>query len=426
MVPGGRCAVPAAAEGAPLCPAADGGVAAAAAPAAAPHCPRPQRGRLCAATAAGACAAVAAALPPGLRASLRHGDAAQAVPAAKMAAEPGFEFLAVGDWGDHGARRVGARMGRHSPAFVLGLGDNFYDVGVAAAEDPAAVDAQFADRFEQTFAAPPLRDVPWYVCAGNHDYYGGPTAIAAEIEYSKRSNRWVYPSLYFNRTYTDPASGVSALVVSVDTWRINGGDTYVRWHHRRGHGTLRSMELLRAHLAEGRVSRATHDQLVRAFWPPDPALSVDGIIDAPGRRGGEGSADDEQLRWLRTVLSESAADWKLVIGHFGVRSCAVHEHGDTPSLIEHLQPILEEYGVDVYFSGHDHILQHIELAGVHYIGSGAGARRHHGIDYRYPGLRAAVDGSRGYTSHFATKSSLHTAFHDEDGRRRYRHLRRRV
>eukprot|EP00662_Eupelagonemidae_sp_cell21_P028849 gene28849-31330_t len=246
-------------------------------------------------------------------------------------------------------------MSRHDPAFVLGLGDNFYDVGLLAAESSAAVDAQFADRYERTFPAHPLRDVPWYVCAGNHDYYGGPAAIAAEIEYSKRSRRWVFPSLYFNRTYTDPSSGVS---------------------------------LVRDHLKEGRISKATHDQLMNTFGSqPPPPLGEAGAW--------QGSADDEQLRWLRTVLRESTADWKLVIGHFGVHSAATHEHGDTPSLIEHLQPLLERYG----------------LAGVHYIGSGAGARRHHGVNRRYPGLHHA--------------HSLRTAFHTEDGHRRYSHVLRR-
>jgi hypothetical protein len=36
----------------------------------------------------------------------------------------------------------------------------------------------------------------------------------------------------------------------------------------------------------------------------------------------------------------------------------------------------------MYFSGHDHILQHTIRGGVSYFGSGAGAQKHTGVDRR--------------------------------------------
>ena len=65
-------------------------------------------------------------------------------------------------------------MGTFTPEFVLSLGDNFYSKGVKSVDDP-----QFKSKYEETFDSPSLQ-VPWYVCSGNHDYYGGSKGIAAE------------------------------------------------------------------------------------------------------------------------------------------------------------------------------------------------------------------------------------------------------
>ena len=56
-------------------------------------------------------------------------------------------------------------------------------------------------------------------------------------------------------------------------------------------------------------------------------------------------------------------------------------------------------GVDMYFNGHDHILQHIVRDGIHYIGSGAGARVHHMANRFYEGLKYAHVSHFGYTAH---------------------------
>eukprot|EP01062_Namystynia_karyoxenos_P072611 TRINITY_DN6891_c0_g1_i1.p1 TRINITY_DN6891_c0_g1~~TRINITY_DN6891_c0_g1_i1.p1 ORF type:complete len:433 (+),score=108.25 TRINITY_DN6891_c0_g1_i1:74-1300(+) len=394
-----------------MAPAAYGGLGSSLGPAPPPSppplSPQSDRGRPAAPRATlapfGCLAAVGVSLAAFAAAARKGPDSATVTPVGKARRRDGgaVEFLSVGDWGDSQVLGVAAQMGRHSPAFVLALGDNFYDVGLHTTEDTAAVDAQFDERFESTFRAPALRSAPWFVCAGNHDYYGGAAAISAEIEYSKRSSRWVYPDVYYNRTYTDPHSGMQILIAAVDTWRLNGGDTYVSWHHGRHH--LRSAAVVQDHFAHGKLSRVTHDHLLRTF-------AVD--VSAKATAAAEGCADEQQLRWLRTVLAESRAHWKLVIGHFGVRSCALHEHGDTPALVEHLEPVLRRYGADAYFSGHDHILQHIERGDVHYFGSGAGARRHFGADRSYRGLLGAADGTRDH---------LRTSFHDERGRRLYTH-----
>jgi len=51
---------------------------------------------------------------------------------------------------------------------------------------------------------------------------------------------------------------------------------------------------------------------------------------------------------------------------------SVAEHGPTKELVKDLKPIMERYGVDAYFCGHDHNMQHIRDTGVEYFVVGAG------------------------------------------------------
>jgi tartrate-resistant acid phosphatase type 5 len=80
---------------------------------------------------------------------------------------------------------------------------------------------------------------------------------------------------------------------------------------------------------------------------------------------------DPQLEWLERELSSSRAEWKIVVGHHPVYSGG--RHGGEPALVRQLEPLLEKYGVQVYFNGHDHDLEHRIAGGTHYLTSGAGA-----------------------------------------------------
>src|SRR5690242_12262748 len=71
---------------------------------------------------------------------------AAAMPLSRAWADAGgasLSFLAVGDWGRHGQdrqREVAIRMGESAEqlgaAFVISVGDNFYDNGVTGIDDP--------------------------------------------------------------------------------------------------------------------------------------------------------------------------------------------------------------------------------------------------------------------------------------------------
>jgi tartrate-resistant acid phosphatase type 5 len=227
-----------------------------------------------------------------------------------------LSFPVFGDWGRRGQRDqldVAAQMGRAAAGFrspfVVSLGDNFYDYGVSSTDDP-----QWKESFENVYVAPSLL-VPWNVILGNHDYRGN---CQAQIDYSSRSPRWRMPARYYSRTETIPG-GKTILMVYTDT------SPFV------------------------------------TSYAKDPLMG-------PNVRTQDTA---KQLDWIDRTLGESAADWKVVLGHHPIYSGG--EHGDTPELIERLLPLLKRHRVHLYFNGHDHDLQHQEAGGIHFFCVGAGS-----------------------------------------------------
>jgi tartrate-resistant acid phosphatase type 5 len=91
-----------------------------------------------------------------------------------------------------------------------------------------------------------------------------------------------------------------------------------------------------------------------------------------------------QLMWLRQVLRDSRAPWKIAYGHHPVFSSG--RHGDTPGLTEKLLPLLEEGKVDAYLSGHDHHMEHFQ-EGLHFFICGTGGHSLRPASERPPGKR---------------------------------------
>ena len=79
-----------------------------------------------------------------------------------------------------------------------------------------------------------------------------------------------------------------------------------------------------------------------------------------------------QMAWFEAALAASTAPWKIVVGHHPVYSGG--QHGDTPYLVKHVLPLLEKHGVQVYFNGHDHDLQHLQAGKVNLFCTGGGSR----------------------------------------------------
>jgi hypothetical protein len=81
--------------------------------------------------------------------------------------------------------------------------------------------------------------------------------------------------------------------------------------------------------------------------------------------------DNKELEWLEAALKDSREDWKICYFHHPLYSNA-SRHGSSVELRLLLEPIFVRYGVNVVFSGHDHVYERIKpQKGIYYFVSGA-------------------------------------------------------
>jgi 3',5'-cyclic AMP phosphodiesterase CpdA len=81
--------------------------------------------------------------------------------------------------------------------------------------------------------------------------------------------------------------------------------------------------------------------------------------------------DPKQLQWLETTLRDAKEAWKICYFHHPLYSDAAR-HGASVDLRVVLEPLFVRYGVNVVFSGHDHVYERIKpQKGIYYFVSGA-------------------------------------------------------
>jgi tartrate-resistant acid phosphatase type 5 len=154
-----------------------------------------------------------------------------------------------------------------SADFVMAVGDNFYLSGIRSDE----FSSRFHDTFENVYEGQSLQ-VPWLICAGNHDYLGN---VTAQIAYSSHSSRWTFPALYYSKSFASE-DGVTVDVLMIDTVSLTGAE----------------------------------DSLVEDENDPEYFRP---LKEVPR------SQDEDQWNWLEATLASSTADYVFVGGHFPVR-----------------------------------------------------------------------------------------------------------
>ena len=131
----------------------------------------------------------------------------------------------------------------------------------------------------------------------------------------------------------------------------------------------------------------------------------------------------EQLQWLEAQLAGPRDTFTLVIGHHPVFSNGTH--GDTAHLVADWAPLFERHRVHAYLAGHDHDLQHLELADrfTSFVISGGGG---HGPRPLRRRDRPAPFGRdvRGFTHLHVGPETLAFAHHGVDGTRFHRFTKR--
>jgi predicted phosphodiesterase len=81
--------------------------------------------------------------------------------------------------------------------------------------------------------------------------------------------------------------------------------------------------------------------------------------------------DQKQVQWVDAALGDAAEDWKICYFHHPLYSNA-DRHGASVDLRVLLEPIFVRRGVNVVFSGHDHVYERIKpQKGIYYFVSGS-------------------------------------------------------
>jgi len=251
----------------------------------------------------------------------------------------------IGDWGGvdkkpyttlyerSTAEQMGKMADLYGPQYIFALGDNFYYSGVKN-----EYDFRFNATYESVYTAKSLQ-VPWHIIGGNHDHYGN---ITAQIEYSKHSERWNFPSLYYYKEYEIDAAGHKLGVVYIDTVTLCGNTQHDQVHDQpQGH------------------PRGTQQQALAS----------------------------EQWEFIEKSLQDSKADYLFAAGHFPIYSVA--EHGPTKCLVDGLQPLLEKYLANGYLCGHDHNIQHLQYTS---------PKTNKTLDYYLSGMANFIDPSKAHAN----------------------------
>jgi len=246
--------------------------------------------------------------------------------------------LMMGDWGgeqsspyytadEKNSAKIMGDIASSMPIYAsFGIGDNFYDEGVANVTDP-----RFKETFEDVFTASSLSKMPFYMIAGNHDHEQN---VTAQVVYTNRSSRWRYPDYWYSMQWTVPNASQprTIQIIMIDTVIMCGNSQDKDYCERHN----------------------------------IPLSQCKTTITGPEDK----TAAEDQWTWLEQQLQQSTADFLVVCGHYPVYSIA--EHGPTPCLVAQLEPMLVQYNVTAYVAGHDHTFEYIHVPGqyVNYIVTG--------------------------------------------------------
>jgi hypothetical protein len=101
--------------------------------------------------------------------------------------------------------------------------------------------------------------------------------------------------------------------------------------------------------------------------------------------------DPKQVAWINAALKDAKEPWKICYFHHPLYSDG-GRHGPSVDLRVVLEPIFVKYGVDVVYSGHDHVYERIKpQKGITYFVSGAGGQLRRGDLRRSANTDAGFD-----------------------------------
>jgi len=221
--------------------------------------------------------------------------------------EKALNFIVASDLGRNGyyeQKPIAELLGKYAEnieiEFIAAAGDIHHFNGVASTSDPL-----WMTNYELIYSHPELM-IDWFVVCGNHEYMGNTQVV---LDYSGVSRRWIAPARYYTNVFEIDDSTTLRLVF-IDTTPL-----------------------------------------------------IDKYREDSNKYPDAGKQDmQRQLFWMDSVLVNSSEKWKIVIGHHPVYAQTSKVDSERIDMQTRVAPILEKYGVDVYYSGHIHNFQHIQPA----------------------------------------------------------------
>ncbi|KAF0501609.1 Metallo-dependent phosphatase [Gigaspora margarita] len=256
-----------------------------------------------------------------------------------------LDFLAFADWGEQKpesgqfqvAKALQARANEKT-LFIVNAGDNFYQKdnklpyndkidheGVLSINDPKW-HKYWLNVYNGT-----LKEIFWYMVAGNHDWY---TNVTAQVDYFwEKDIRFFFPSLYYSRrVHFGRNNDILAVFIHIDT-----NPFYYKYDaYSSKDGMKRNLLALKLHDKEH---------------------------------------VDNRLKWIEDqLITAQDADWIFVVGHHPLVGACQTEHPSS-YLMHKFPPLFEKYNVSAYIGGHVHDIELSEAnstSSVTYFGVGGG------------------------------------------------------
>lgn len=243
-----------------------------------------------------------------------------AITAAPPPAPPdpnGQHMFLLGDWGTDKyldqqvatarAMRQWVDQRHIHPGALFMLGDNWYgDMGLGY------ISPRWQSQFEQMYPTSHFPG-PAYVVLGNHDYERRVSSkVDLQLGYAAhaKGTRWTLPSRWY--TFTYPKENPVITFICLDSnlpGQKHGAEMFEPWS----------------------FDMSKQDR-------------------------------DEEDAWFRAELAKPrSTPFLACVAHHPIYTNGVHR--DQKILIRDWEPLLRQYKVDFWISGHDHDLQHLEFAG---------------------------------------------------------------
>ncbi|MFN0079458.1 MAG: metallophosphoesterase [Prosthecobacter sp.] len=288
--------------------------------------------------------------------------------AAAAIAKEALHLLMIGDFGTGGKDQVKVSQAMQKfvtdsgvkPAGLWLLGDNFYSKDKSGFSTESQ---RWAKEIEEMYPASVFPGPMWAVL-GNHDYHDNAGGEKVQLAYAQKPGvRWQMPSKWY-RFDLGPQAQPLVTFICLDTNlpAVSGG--------------------------------------------PDKKTKQP-------RNSMTAAEEKEQLAWLKAELAKPRAPFTIAVGHHPLYSNG--SHGDTKALLAQWEPLFQEHKVHAYLCGHDHDLQHLEMAGrftTHLLSGGGGASTR-----KLPNERQMPYGKdvHGFTHLQITAETLTFTHHSADG-----------